>query len=69
MFWPKQFDASHVQALLLIVVLSLASPQPSPLAPHAPALPAGRQYIEERRPARLTTWQDAELEEWDQEEW
>ena len=36
---------------------------------YAPALPAGRQYIEERRPARLTTWQDAELDEWDHEEW
>ena len=36
---------------------------------YAPALPAGRQYIEERRPARLTTWQDAELDEWDTEEW
>ena len=41
---------------------------------HAPALPDGRRWIdgprqEQRPPARLTTWQDAELDEWDTEEW
>ena len=41
---------------------------------YAPTLPAGQRWIdgprqEQRPPARLTTWQDAELEEWDQEEW